>query len=306
MKDYRKFIKSRNLRMAILSGMEWIPDSWMVRLQYFLQTGKKLHLKKPVLFNEKMQAYKLFYRDEEMLRCTDKVEVRQYVKEKGLEEILVPLYAIGNNLEEIDFENLPKKFVIKTSDGGGGNEVLICKDKATLDKKEFESTVARWLSAPKPKKHIAREWAYQNRYPRRLIVEQLLENLEDPEKDIEDYKFFCFNGKVRIMQLHKDRHANHKAGFWDENLEFIRDVNILYPTFDNDNVPELPENIWEMVEISEKLSKGFPYVRVDLYNIDGKIFFSELTFYPASGYIPFNPESFNKRLGTYFQYPFKP
>ena len=289
--------------MLILSGLQWIPDKTMVRLQYYLQTGKRLKLKHPVLFNEKLQAYKLFYRDEMMKSCTDKIEVRQYVEEKGLKRILVPVIYIANNIDEIEFDKLPPKFVIKTSDGGGGNEVLVCKDKEALSKEEFYSTIKRWMEAPKPKKHIAREWAYQNGIPRRIIIEKLLEDPTDPEKDIDDYKFFCFNGKYKIMQLHKDRHANHKAGFWDENLQFIPNVNILYPTFDE--APVLPENMQEMVEVAEKLSKGFPYVRVDLYNVGGKIYFSELTFYPASGYIPFNPESFDKRLGEYFQYPFK-
>lgn len=303
--DYRKFIKSRNLRMLILSGFQWMPDELIVRIQYYLQTGKRLRLKNPQYFNEKLQAYKLFYRDPVMLECTDKLKVREFVEDRGLKEILVPIYGVFNSLEEIDFEKLPDKFVIKTNDGGGGNEVLVCDGKDKLNQKEFEKKVNQWLKAPKPKKHIAREWAYDNGYPRRLIVEQLLEEPEDPTKDIDDYKFFCFDGKYKIMQWHKDRRANHKAGFWDENLDFIENVNILYPTFEPDKAPLLPENIQEMVEVAEKLSKGFPYVRVDLYNIGGKIYFSELTFYPASGYIPFNPYSFDKRLGSYFEYPFK-
>lgn len=289
--------------MLVLSGMEWLPDKTMVRMQYFLQTGKHLHLDHPITFNEKMQAYKLTYKNPLMLQCTDKVEVRKFVEGRGLGEILVPVYMVGNKLEDIDFKALPEKFVIKTSDGGGGNEVLVCKSKTELGEEEFKHTVKRWLDAPKSKKHIAREWAYQNGYPRRLVVEQLLEDPLDPHKDIDDYKFFCFNGKFKIMQLHKDRHADHKAGFWDENLKFIPNVNILYPTFEKD-VP-LPENIKEMVKVAEKLSEGFPYVRVDLYNVGGKIYFSELTFYPASGYIPFNPDSFNMRLGNYFEFPFK-
>lgn len=290
--------------MMILSAMQWVPDKTMVRLQFLLQTGRRLRLKNPESFNEKMQAYKLFYRDPVMLACTDKLEVRKYVKDKGLEEILVPLHQVAEGWEEIDFEKLPEKFAIKTSDGGGGHEVIVCPDKKALNKEDFLKTLRGWMEAPKPKKHIAREWAYQNGLPRRILVEQILEDPVDPSKDIDDFKFFCFNGKYKIMQLHKDRRGNHKAGFWDENLNFIENVNILYPTFDKD-VPKLPDNIKEMVEVAEKLSKGFPYVRVDLYNIGGKIYFSELTFYPASGYIPFNPYSFDLRLGTYFPYPFK-
>lgn len=290
--------------MLILSGMSWVPDKALVRLQYFLQTGKKLKLKNPDRFNEKLQAYKLFYRDPVMLRCTDKLEVREYVKERGLEDILVPVLNVWQDWKEVDYDKLPSKFVIKTSDGGGGNEVLICRDKENLNRKEVIDTLRGWMEAPKPKKHIAREWAYENGYNRKLIMEQLLEEPGNAQNYIGDYKFFCFNGKYKIMQVHRNRKTiHHKAGFWDENLKFIKDVNILYPTFDH--AIDLPKNIKEMVKIAEKLSEGFPYVRVDLYNIGGKIYFSELTFYPASGYIPFTPDNFDKRLGKYFQYPFK-
>ena len=127
--DYRKFLGSRNFRIALLSAFNWVPDEYIVRLQYLLQTGKRLKIKNPRRFNEKMQCYKLYYRNPEMLRCTDKPAVRQYVKERGLEDILVPLLGVFEDSKSIDFESLPSKFVAKTTDGGGGNEVLICKDK---------------------------------------------------------------------------------------------------------------------------------------------------------------------------------
>lgn len=303
MVDYRKLIPSQDYRTKVLSTMNWVPDRLMLGLQYFIQTGKILRLDHPHTFNEKLQAYKYFHRDPVMLKCTDKVEVRDYVKEKGLEEILVPVYGIYDKVEDIDYSELPEEFVAKTSDGGGGSQVFICEKKNEKTKEDLEKNIEKWMSAPKPKKHIAREWAYDNGYPRRIIIEKLLHEEGKGGKDIIDYKFFCFDGKFKILQIHKDRYIAHKLGFWDENLNFLPGVWILYPCFEE--VVELPSNIREMVKVAEKLAEGFPFVRVDLYNIDGKIYFSELTFYPASGYLKFEPTTFDERLSSYFNFPRK-
>ena len=131
--DYKKIFKSRELRIKILSGFSFVPDKWMIYLQYWLHTGKLLHLNNPVLFSEKLQLYKLNYRNPDMLRCTDKVEVRKYLEEKGFGENLVPLYGIYESVDEIDFDKLPQQFVAKTSDGGGGHQVYVCMDKSKED-----------------------------------------------------------------------------------------------------------------------------------------------------------------------------
>lgn len=290
--------------MTILSAMQWFPDSWMVRVQYYLQTGKKLRLKNPVTFNEKLQAYKLYYRNPEMLRCTDKVTVRDYVKEQGLENILVPLIGIYNGWEEINTAELPEEFVVKSSDGGGGNEVIFCRKKSAETLSEIKEKVKRWISSPKPKKHIAREWAYDNHHPRKIIIETLLKQ-KNGAKDIDDFKFYCSYGKFRFLQWHKDRSTpQHKAAHFDENLNFLPEVTVYYPTFEK---PEpFPANIREMIEVAEKLSRQFPFVRVDLYNVEGKIYFGEMTFYPASGYFQYDPPYVNEMLGSFIPYPFEP
>lgn len=298
--DYKKIFKSRRVRMMILSTLSWVPDPLILRLQYYLQTGEKLHLRKPVKFNEFLQAYKLYYRNPLMQRCVDKNEVREYIKEKGLEEALVPKIGIYDSADEIDFDSLPEKFVIKTTDGGGSNEVIVCRDKSWEDFIKIREKVNGWMKSPKPKKHIAREWAYENSYPRRIIIENLLED-EIQKNDIDDFKFFCFNGKFKILEWHKDRSSNHSAAHYDENLKYLPD----FYTYENMHADHpLPSNIEEMVSVAEKLASDFPFVRVDLYNVGGKIYFGELTFYPASGYFVYRPEKINTWLGSFFTYPF--
>ena len=299
--NYRKILKSRSIRMVILSALFWVPDKLMLYIQYYLQTGKKLHLKNPKTFNEKLQAYKLYYRNPEMLNCTDKIEVRKYLEKKGFKDILVPVHKIIENLDEFNFDELPDKFVAKTSDGGGGNQILIYRNKKNLNIEEVKKTFRQWSRAPKPVKHVAREWAYDNGFSRKILIEQLLENDNPQNKEIDDYKFFCFDGKFKILWVDKNRYSDHRRGFWNEKLEFLNDVKCLYPTFTQP--PVLPNNIQEMIKIAEKLSQGFPFVRIDLYNVNNKIYFSEMTFYPNSGYTPFHPLSFDQQLGSFLDYP---
>ena len=295
--NYRNIIKSRELRVKILTFLSWIPDSIMLRLQYRLQTGRKLNLKNPKRFTEKLQVYKLKYRNPDMLRCTDKYEVRSYIEEKGLGEYLIPLIGVYDRVDEIDFNALPKQFVAKSTDGGGGNQVLVCKDKGTISETEFKEKLNGWMSARKVKKQAGREWAYENEFPRRIIIEELIghENCE-----LYDYKFFCFKGKVGIVYGISDRKVGQSAqfGVYDKNFNKL-EVDRCDERHQETPL-EKPLNYEEMVRIAEKLSADFPHVRVDLYNVDGKIYFGELTFYDGSGYMKFNPDSFDEELGSMF------
>ena len=156
--DYKKIIKSQKLRFFILRLMKFMPDSLMLRLQYRIKLGRKLNLKAPERFTEKIQWYKLNYRNPLMGRCVDKYAVREYVKSKGLENTLTVLYGVYDNAEDIDFTLLPQKFVIKSTDGGGGENIFICKDKSKLDIPQVVKAISGW----KNKKNInaGREWAY--------------------------------------------------------------------------------------------------------------------------------------------------
>ena len=295
--NYRNIIRSRKLRIKILTFLGWIPDSIMLRLQYWLQTGRKLNLKAPLRFTEKLQVYKMKYRNLEMLRCTDKYEVRKYIEDKGFGEYLIPLIGIYDNVEEIDYAKLPNQFVAKSTDGGGGNQVFICKDKYSFLEKDFKARLKSWMSVRKAKKQVGREWAYENNYPRRIIIEELIGSSNE---DLKDYKFFCFNGRVSYIYGISDRHIGESVqlGIYDNKFNKLNVSR-------NDERPQevplpKPLNFDKMIAVAEGLSKDFPHVRVDLYNISGSIYFGELTFYDGSGYMSFNPDSFDEEMGRDF------
>lgn len=297
--NYRNIIKSRDLRVKLLTFLSWIPDNIMLRLQYWLQTGRRLNLKNPKRFTEKLQLYKMKYRNPDMLRCTDKYEVRKYIEEKGLGEYLIPLIGVYNSDEEIDYSKLPNTFVAKTTDGGGGNQVLICKDKAALSEEVFYKRLKGWMSARKVKKHVGREWAYENDYPRRIIIEELI-GADNVKKDLSDYKFFCFNGKVSYIYGISDRKVGVSAQFGIYDRDFKK-LDVSRNDERPQDIPLLkPLNFDKMISIAECLSKDFPHVRVDLYNIAGKTYFGELTFYDGSGYMTFTPDTFDFDLGKCF------
>jgi len=212
--NYRNIIKSRELRVKILTFLSWIPDSIMLRLQYRLQTGRKLNLKNPKRFTEKLQVYKLKYRNPDMLLCTDKYEVRKYIEEKGLGDHLIPLIGVYNTVEAIDFNALPNQFVAKSTDGGGGNQVFVCKNKDSISESEFKEILDSWMTARKVKKQAGREWAYENNYPRRIIIEELIGE-KSLEEELSDYKFYCFNGEPHYCQLIQDRSTKETIDFYD-------------------------------------------------------------------------------------------
>jgi hypothetical protein len=292
--DYKKILRSQKVRFLILKFLSFVPDSIMLRLQYRIKMGLKLNLADPKRFTEKLQWYKINHRDKLMGTCVDKYEVRGYVASKGLENALNKLYCVCNDPEEINFAELPERFVIKTTDGGGGENIFICKDKSSLDIPQLIQKLRSW----KDKKNVnpGREWAYTLIKESRFIVEEYLENEVNPEAGISDFKFFCFNGKPHCIAYDIDRYIGHKRNFYDiewNNLHVSTDCE----TFDDNLVPR-PEGLEEMTKVAEILSKDFPFVRVDLYYIKGKVYFGELTFYPWSGYVKFSPQEFDYQLGA--------
>ena len=284
------------MRFKILGALKWVPDSVMLRLQYRLKLRRWPNLKQPTRYTEKLQLYKMKYRNPVMFQCVDKYEVHKYVEGKGLGSILNHVYGIYDKAEDIDFTKLPYKFVAKTTGGGGGENVAVIRDASKTNLEELRKKLDLWqqnLGAS-----YGREWAYDGIKKNRIIIEELLEDDNNADGSIDDYKMMCFNGKFRSLWIDKARYSDHHRGFWDENLNFLKDVYSDHDTFDVP--PNLPENIGGMVKIAEKLSEDFPYARVDLYNIKGRIVFGEITFYPWSGYVQFTPDEFDMQLGTYF------
>ncbi len=293
--DYKKIFRSREIRRKILYYLRFIPDEPMLKVQYWIKLGRRLDLKKPKRFTEKLQWYKLYYRNPLMKICVNKYSVRKYVKKKGLEDILVKLYAHYDKAENVDWKSLPESFVIKTQQGGGGLNVLVVPDKSKLTKEEMVSKLS-FSRSKTGEKTGGREWAYWG-IPTGIIVEELLVNHENPEAGINDYKFFCYNGKPEYIIVDIDRYIGHKRNFYDldwNNLHITSDC----PAADRE-IPR-PDNLDEMIQVARKLSEDFPYVRVDLYSVEDKVYFGELTFYPWSGYVQYTPDEADFLFGKDF------
>ena len=294
--DYKKIIKKPETRYKMLSVFNWVPDEVMIKWQYRIKLKRKLDLKNPKRFTEKLQWYKLNYRNPIMHQCVDKFEVRKYVEKKGLKNILNETYGIYDNINNIDFDKLPSKFVIKATNGGGGLNIIICNDKDKFDKENAVEMMHNWLNC-KFKKSLGREWAYEGN-SNKILIEKYLEENDEELSGINDYKFLCYNGKVEYIVFDGDRYVKHKRNIYDRNWNYI---DIKTDCAKLGDIIKKPENLSEMIDIAEKLSSEFPFVRVDLYSIYGKIIFGELTFYPWSGYVQFEPDEYDFILGKNFK-----
>lgn len=301
--NYKRIIKNRKVRLKILSLCSFVPDKLMISIQYLIKTGLMLNLRNPKRYTEKLQWYKLYYRNNLMSKCVDKYEVRNYIKKSGYGDTLTELIGIYNNPNEIDFNKLPNQFVVKDTLGGGGTSIIICKDKNKLDKKAFIKELKYWISIKY--KDVGREWVYDG-HLHRIIIEKFIDSNLD-EGGLIDYKFFCFNGRVEYIYTIADRKLGQKSGLGI----FDREYNLL-PYLRIDEAPLTrdilkPPNFDEMIKMAEKLAKPFPHVRVDLYDINEntEIKFGELTFFDGSGYMQFSPDEFDVIMGERFVLPLK-
>lgn len=267
-----------------------INDKTAVKLYYNKRnTNKKLDLDNPVLFSEKLQWYKLFKRDKLMEQVANKYTVRTFLKDIGMEHLLNDLIGVYSDVNEIDFNSLPEKFVIKASHGSGFN--IIVKDKSKFNVKQARLIIKSWL-----KQNIywgGREWVYKN-MPRHIIIEKYL---EDETGELRDYKFYCFNGEPQIMQLEVGRGTqNNIRNFYDMNWR-LQPFGKGIPHNPNAEIP-VPSKFEEMKNIAKTLCEPFQYVRVDLYQCKDKIYFGEMTFFPAGGAPDFLPAEYDKVIGN--------
>lgn len=294
--DYKKLLPKQEIRLKILGLFDFIPDKIMIKLQYRIKMGKKLNLKRPTRYTEKIQWYKLYYRDSLMTQCADKFSVRKYVKSKGFEDILVPLYGAYDDASQIDFKALPKRFVLKTNNGSRTN--FFCKDKVLLDKEKTRQLLNNWLRKRTSK--AGREWPYYDIKPK-IVCEKYLE--KDINNDLVDYKFMCFHGKVVNLFVNSERYSDDvmRFGIYSRTFEHLSYKRKGLRDTDKNLIK--PHNYERMVHIAEKLSEDFPHVRVDLYNINGEIYFGEMTFFHGSGYVEFEPDDFDFILGEHFNLP---
>ena len=253
-------------------------DKLYLEMLFYWHMKRKLNLKNPKTFNEKLQWLKLYNRDSLYTTLVDKYAVKEYVKNLIGDEFIIPNLGLWDDPCKIDFDTLPDQFVLKTTNGGGGNDVIVCKNKKDLDKRRSICHLKKGLR--KSIYNVYKEWPYKNVQPR-IIAEKYI---EDESGSLVDYKFSCFDGYVDCVMVCLDRHLNDtKFYFFDRNWNLKR-LNIR-----GKNAPEgftipKPSCMDEMFEIASKLSKGFPFVRVDLYAAKGRVYFGEMTFYPDSGF----------------------
>ncbi|HHX81325.1 MAG TPA: hypothetical protein GX692_09735 [Acholeplasmataceae bacterium] len=267
-----------------------------ISFEYKRRIGYKPDLKNPKTYNEKLQWLKLYWYDPKATICADKYLIREYVESKGLKHILNELYGVYDNVEQIDFQKLPEKFVMKVTHGCGQN--LICKDKSKINWKKEKRKFKIWLRTNHYYNSL--EWVYKDIKPR-IIVEKLIETQDN--KPPKDYKFFCFNGEPKYIFVASDRGENTtKFDFYDLEWNHLA-VKNHYPN-SNEAIPK-PLKLQDMIEHSKVLSKGFPHVRVDFYMEKEKVIFGELTFFHFSGSEPFEPIDFDYKMGEYLELPNK-
>lgn len=284
----------KKLKRVIRVVLYRLPDKYFVFFQYFLTTGRVLRFWHPRRYTEKIQLYKLLYRKELVTICSDKYLVRSYVESAGYGRILNCLYAVWDSYKDITFESLPEQFALKATHASGTNYFV--KNINNEDLVKIKCLAESWLK--KDMFVSGREWGYKNIKPR-IIAEKLLPR--NHRGDLPDYKFFCFEGEVFCLYCmidYADDKTQGKLGFFDRNFNRLH-------VYRKDYKPlvekvEKPKNFDFMVEVAENLSKGFPHVRVDLYNIDGEVVFGEMTFYTSSGYMLFDPDDFDFVMGEYF------
>lgn len=288
--------KIRRLLFRQLRKMRFLPPKMYAHFCYEYWTGKKLNLKNPKEFNEKIQWYKVFYHPKILNTLVDKYEVRKIIANKIGKQYLNEIYGVYDNVEEIPFKDLPNEFVIKATHSSGHN--IIVKDKSQLDIKKVSKKLRKWLNINQYYR-IGQEWAYKDVKPR-YIIEKYLE--EEGQGSLIDYKFYCFDGVAKFVDIHTDREDNHKQGCFDLNFNLLPFGKGSHKKSLTTTIKK-PNNFENMVKLSETLAANFPFVRVDFYSIDGKSVFGEMTFYPGDGRKDFYPDKYNKIIGDYFKLP---
>ncbi len=272
-----------------------IPDRIYLQIVYFRHFKKFIDFDNPKTFNEKIQWLKLNYRKEEYTNLVDKYRVKQYITKLIGEEYVIPTLGVWNNVDDIDFKSLPEKFVLKCNNDSGG--IVICKNK-----KDFDEAKAKSFLKERLKNNgywYGREWPYKNVKPC-IIAEKYME--DSISKDLKDYKFFCFNGSMEFFDIDIDRFIEHRSNYYDRNGNFLPFGKTYCPP-DYTKKIEMPKNLDKMIELAETISHNTVLSRIDFYEIDGQVYFGEITFYPGSGFSPFTDEKWDYKLGDMIDLP---
>lgn len=278
--------------------INWMPDELFLKLAFRAIMKKKLDIKNPKSYSEKLQWLKLYDRQPKYITMVDKYEVKKYVADLIGEEYIIPTLGVWDKFEDIDFDSLPNRFVLKCTHDSGG--LVICKDKSKLDLKATRDKINKCLNTNFY--YHGREWPYKNVRPR-IIAEKYMEDKSSNE--LKDYKFFCFEGDPKAMFIASERGdetRETKFDFYDMNFKHLPFING-HPNSDT-NISK-PLGFEEMKHLASILSKDIPHIRVDFYDINGKIYFGELTLFHWSGLMPFEPESWDYTFGEWIKLPNK-
>lgn len=276
--------------------LNWLPDNLVLNILYRGRVGKKLNLKNPQTFNEKLQWLKLFDRNPLYSQLVDKYEARKYIATITGEEYLIPILGIYNSFEEIDFNLLPHQFVLKCTHDSGG--IVICTNKDKLDLEAVKNKINRHLQVDFF--YHGREWPYKNLKPR-IICEKYM--VDESGTELKDYKVFCFNGEPKLIEVDYNRFSEHKRNFYDIEWNYIP-VSINYPT-DPGIIHKKPEKLKDMLQLAQLLAKDFLHIRIDFYLINDQVYIGELTFFHGSGFGIFEPDSFNWEMGSWIRLPYE-
>lgn len=288
--DYRFLI------LSLLGCYDDIDDDMYLKKKFKACIGKELNLSNPQTFNEKLQWLKLNDRNPEHTMMVDKYAVRKYIADTIGEEYLIPLLGVWDNPDDIDFDALPNQFVLKCNHNSGLG-MCICKDKSKLDIKKVKADLRKGL---KQDYYLTgREWPYKN-VPRKIVCEKYM--TDSCTNDLYDYKFFCFGGQVKCFKVDFDRFIEHHANYYDPNGNILKFGEAELPPIYGKPI-KMTKNLEKMCELAEKLTAGKPFLRADFYDVEGQIYFGELTFYPASGFGKFTNDSWDLQLGKWIKLP---
>ena len=300
-KKIKKFIMEPEIRKGyiVASGVfNWVSDETYIKAYFKSHLGYKPDLDNPKTLNEKLNWLKLYNRRPEYTTMVDKYKAKQFVAERIGAEHVVPLLGVWNTFDEIDFESLPNSFVLKCTHDGGP---VICKDKKDFDKEYYRAVFEKKLKTNYF--NASREWPYKN-VERKIIAEEYIPSLG--HRDSTEYKITCCNGKVKMITVCTG--IAHASLDERNNDHFDRDWNVIpmYAYYKNSGKEfAKPDNLDELIDISEKLAKDVPYLRVDLYDVDGHIYFGEMTFFTWGGWIRFNPPEYDRIMGDWVELPEK-
>ena len=277
--------------LSVKNKLNFMPDTSYLKLYYWARTGKKLNLKKPQTFNEKLQWIKLYDRKPEYTMMVDKYEVKKYIADTIGEKYVIPTLGVWDSFNDIDFDSLPQQFVLKCTHDSGG--LVICKDKSKLDMNETKTKIENSLKR-NYYKH-GREWPYKN-VRKRIIAEEYIKPFSG---ELNDYKIFCFNGKAEITLVCSERFSRGglKEDFFDKKWNHLDMRRIAHSN--SEYKISSPRKYELMLKLAETLSENIPFIRCDFYETEDKIYFGELTFFPAGGFEGFSPEIWDKKLGDW-------